>query len=150
MRSIGSSGCRRRLLDLGGKTRKKKKLSVTQAYTKLYWEEKIAAVVEKRWKTKWLSEHPEYNPKDPRHRIPKAPIAFQNSVVRELYDSEPPEVVLAVAEHRDETGEQSASSDDDDERHGETAKLQRQLVAQQVYVCLYCHMPPAYQISCYR
>jgi hypothetical protein len=101
-------------------------LSLTQAYTKLYWKDRIEPVVEERWKAEWLAEHPDYDASV--HRIPKHGLAFQNHVVRLLYESEPESIKKGVEQYRDETGDQSDS--DDDELDG-AAKRRKDMVLRQ-------------------
>jgi hypothetical protein len=100
------------------KQRKKKKLSLTQAYTKLYWKDKIENIVNERWKADWLSAHPDYDANNPSERIPVPGIAFRNKIVRRLYDSELETIKSMVQEYREETGEQSDSSDDEQSEDG--------------------------------
>jgi hypothetical protein len=109
---------------IGGKQRKKKKLSLTQAYTKLYWKVKVEDLVNKRWKVKWLEDNPDFDANDPFQRIPRPDIGFRNRVVQALYDSEPKEIKTAVQDYRETTREQSDSSDNEEsDETGERKKI---------------------------
>jgi hypothetical protein len=113
------------------KQRKKKKLSLTQAYTKLYWRDRIEDEVEQHWRKEWLADHPEYDASNPFHRIPKPGIAFRNRIVQMLYDAEPEDIKREIEKHRDQTGEQSDSDDNADNAKADEAVNQRKLRQEQ-------------------
>jgi hypothetical protein len=119
-------------LDLSGVHKKKKKLSLTQAYTKLYWKSKVEAIVNKRWKDKWTSENP-----DKTGTVPTPTISFRNEVVRALYAKESPEVTEEVIAYRDETAEDT-DSEEDSKLDAEALMRKKEVKGIQVSrICLY-------------
>jgi hypothetical protein len=118
------------LLDLSGKSKKKKKLSFAQAYTKLYWKEKLERSVYECWKEHWIEEHPEYATTHPEHHtvkkktIPKPGIAFRNRIVRELFDEESPDVKSEVKAYCEKT-EEVEESDTEGNEELDAAEIKR-------------------------
>jgi hypothetical protein len=130
--SSGPNAGRRPVLDLGGKKTKARKLTVFQAYSKLYYESKVKDAVQAGWADEYLAKNPTHSPTDP---IPPPSIAFRNKVTQQLYENESEDVKSEVERKRDGTGteepvEHVGESDDDQER-------ERVRVARQYQSCVF-------------
>lgn len=63
-------------------------MSGPNAYSKLYFTERVKPVLEKRWREEYLKQNPGHgNLKLPRWKIP-----FQNKILHEVWDAEPEDV----------------------------------------------------------
>ena len=105
-RASASSGeGRRSLLDLRAK--RHRKLSLLQAYSKLYYDSKVKLIVEERWK----EEHVDYMRKNPNltasARIP--PLKFRNEVTQEMLDDESAEVKREVELEQRRSGQEEST-----------------------------------------
>lgn len=105
-RASASSGeGRRSLLDLRAK--RHRKLSLLQAYSKLYYDSKVKSIVEERWK----EEHVDYMRKNPNltasARIP--PLKFRNEVTQEMLDDESAEVKREVELEQRRSGQEEST-----------------------------------------
>jgi hypothetical protein len=93
-RTGGSAdGLKAKLLDLQGK--KSKKLQPTQVYSRLYYETKLKPIIAECWQTHLIA-----NPEDASKSGP--PLQFRNKIIRDLYDSETPEIKAEVERRREE------------------------------------------------
>jgi hypothetical protein len=75
-------------------------------YSRLYYETKLKTIISERWKTHLIA-----NPEDASKSGP--PLQFRNKIIRELYDSETPEIKAEV-ERRREEGEDDEELDVND------------------------------------
>ena len=78
-------------MDLSGKT--KRQLQPWQAYSTLYYKEKLKDTIQASWKEVHLRENPEHDKDAP---IPAVSLGYRNQKTRELYDSETAEVKAKV------------------------------------------------------
>ncbi|SRR5260221_2484509 len=101
-------GSERRLKPLNLSVRPTRKLSSTQAYTKLYYSSKLKPIVDKAWE-----QHAAENPGKSREKGER--LRHQNKLLAELLHAETEEVKQKV-EHCREEG--IASSDDGPESEG--------------------------------
>jgi hypothetical protein len=103
-RASASSGeGRRSILDL--RTRKTRKLSVQQAYSKLFYESKLKKIVQEHWK----AAHP------PNEPLPPPTLKFRNSVMQNLFNDEPQDIKDKVNAERDQSGQEESIEPDGDD-----------------------------------
>lgn len=131
--SSKASNGRQNLLNLAVK--ESKRLQLSQAYTRLYWNEKLKKIVDERWEEHKLEIQDE--DANAATKLPaKAPIAFRNAIVRALLNEESSEVIEKVKRFRDESkgvprnndgedGEGQEMGTEEDEEAKRVARAQR-------------------------
>jgi len=97
------------MLDLS--TKRSRKLSTWQAYSKLYYESKIKDQVQEKWQAKYLSDHPGHD----LNSIPPPPLKFRNEVTKWLYNLEPIDVKNEVEVERNREVIEIVDDDDEDD-----------------------------------
>jgi hypothetical protein len=124
-RSGNVSKSRTKLLVLQKK--KQKKLQPTQAYSRLFYEGKLKAIVEQRW-TAHIALEPEDATKNK-----KPTLQFRNKVIKELYDAEPTEIKKEVEAYRDTflVDEMKVEDEDDPLIDKEEAQRRAKAIAMQ-------------------
>ena len=105
------------VLDLRDK--KRKKLSTTQAYQRLYYQGRIKATVDKQWAERLEHEqaHPPVPPALPSPEHPT--MKFRNDVSRVLYEVEEADIKAKVQHYVDNSESESEGSDDGDNEDNE-------------------------------
>jgi hypothetical protein len=76
-----------------------KKLPVWQAYTRLYYDSKLKALVDWAWRYKYKKEHPEA---DDNVELPKIPIAWFNETIVIAWEEEDEDVKKECKEYADQ------------------------------------------------
>ena len=127
-RTPSSGESRAKVIDLTGK--KSRKLHITQAYSRIYYENKLKAIINDRWLTH-LKSHPDDASKT------GPPLAFRNKIVRELYEAESAEVKAEVVRQRDEGFSDDENEDDEDVEDGDKAELKRRANAASFQRCVF-------------
>jgi hypothetical protein len=104
------------------KSKKPKKLAAYQAYSHLFFDEKIKNVLEARWLAERHLEKDfeEDNPKE------KPSIRFQNKVTRELYELETDDVKEEVEEYRKREADKNDTSEEDSEEGNKQKAIEKQ------------------------
>jgi hypothetical protein len=102
--------------------KKSRKLHITQAYSRLYYEDKLKAIINEHWLTH-LKSHPEDASKK------GSTLAFRNKIVKELYDAEPAEVKAEVKKRRDEGFSDGDDEDGDDDANVDKVEQKRKAKA---------------------
>ena len=87
--------------------KQQKKLQLTQAYSRLYYTERIKPIILERW-----ALHVENHPEDSDRQGP--PLTFRNKVIKELYQQETAEVKAEVERCRNEDRFPEPDSDESD------------------------------------
>jgi hypothetical protein len=108
-------GTRKKPLNLT--KRLSRKLSVTQAYSRLYYEKKLKAIVDARW-ARHLTENPTGHGRGEALRL-------RNAVIKELFDAETEEVKADVKKKREEGSFSDEDIESDDDGEVEAIELQR-------------------------
>ena len=80
-----------KLLELGNVKKPKQKLQPIQAYSHLFWQSRLRQVVEPMWNAH-LAANPDLTKRDR--------LAFQNRVLKEMMEKEPPSIRKEVEEYR--------------------------------------------------
>src|ERR1700722_4132091 len=128
---------RRKILDLSGKVKKKKKLSLVQAYTKLFWKSKLEAIIQDEWRNDWLQRNPGYDEKG-QGEIPKPKLDFRNKVISWLWEQESLEIKTKVGAFRNQKSTDGETSDEEGLEDGldpEEVKRRKLVAERQRYDC---------------
>lgn len=130
--------------------KKGKRLQPTQAYSRLYYEEKLKEIIAQRWAGHVAMQEDG----DAKSKGPTLP--FRNKVIKELYESESAEVKAEVEKHRDAESEDEPDVDDFDDkdidkeeaqRRAKVTAMQRQVQSNQKWTSLHdLHLGP--KIAC--
>jgi hypothetical protein len=89
--------------------KKPKKLQPTQAYSQLFNEGQLKAIIEQRW-----IAHIAIEPGDA-SKNKKPTLQFCNKIIKELYDSEPAEIKAQVEAYRETFVEDEVKDDEDED-----------------------------------
>ncbi|KAF7974575.1 hypothetical protein HWV62_11950 [Athelia sp. TMB] len=105
---VGTRGGEMQLLNLKlQKDKPRKRLSLTQAYSKRYYPTKLKPIVESRY-----LEH--LDAVDEGHAEEMRAIDYRNKIIKELWDNEPQEVKDEITEYREYHYQHGSSSEEDD------------------------------------
>ena len=112
---------RNRVLDLTGKSSKARKLSGANAYSKLYFAERVKPVVERRWREEYLKNNPGHG----NLKLPRWKITFQNEILHEVWNAEPEEVKTEVRRKFGLDGDDSDVADEENEEAPQDERVAR-------------------------
>lgn len=104
--------------------KKQKKLQPAQAYSRLFYEERLKVIIDKHWVA-----HIALNPEDST-KNQKPSLQFRNKIIKELYDSESTEIKERVEAYRDEFLEDEVKAEEDlDDEEVDKEEAQRRAKA---------------------
>ncbi|KAH7902814.1 hypothetical protein BJ138DRAFT_1108212, partial [Hygrophoropsis aurantiaca] len=103
-------------------TRKKQKLPPWQAYSQLYYDDRVRPVVEAEWPER-RAEIIEYKDADDKDPPEVAPLWFRNKISMHFFDEESDDIIAEVEEHHQsleqEDGDDDHDEEDSDDDHDE-------------------------------
>jgi hypothetical protein len=107
--------------------KKARKLQPSQAYSRLFYEDKLKNIIAQRWAAHIAMQEDG----DAKTKGPTLP--FRNKVIKELYNAKSTEIKAEVENHRDVESE-SEPDDDDEDIDKEEARRRSKITAMQKQV----------------
>ena len=130
---MATSGIRKKPLNLTKRTTRK--LSSLQAYTRLYYDKKLKAIVNAKWE-QHIAENPDLE------RKKGEALRHRNATIKEIFDTETDSVKAEVEKRREEgsfSEDEAIEGDGDDDEDVDAIERQRRTKAHDFQRKAYLH-----------